>query len=476
VPAPIAIPAAPAAESPDPGPPGTSSPARAAAPWSVPGAGHVAEQIARRVTDPVVLEAAIAAAADQSQIAHLLPWRPASLAQGHAGVAVLCAAMEAEQPGGGWDRAGHRHLALAAAAASARDPSLFSGMAGIGFAATLLAAGRPRYRRLLARIDDMLEPLVAASVSALDAARGCHVGAFDLISGLTGTGAYLLLRQQAEPPGVPDATLRRLLACLARLLADDVHPRRWHTPSSLASGPLREVFPSGLHNCGLAHGVPGPLALLSLARLAGVDVPRAAEAVATTAGWLAEHRTGTAVAPDWPDGVPLGAGAGRTRTGSYEGTGPGGDDRTPGRAAWCYGAPGVARSLWLAGTAFGDARWRSLAATTIQAVAERTSALWGLTTPTLCHGAAGLVQVLRRFGDDLDDPVVTAAADRLLADLVDGFDPATRLGVRAVEPGGVLVDQPGLLDGAPGVALALLGPVPAPGGGGIPWDRMLLLA
>ena len=65
------------------------------------------------------------------------------------------------------------------------------------------------------------------------------------------------------------------------------------------------------------------------------------------------------------------------------------------------------------------------------------------------------------------------ATARLMADLLQQFEPSSLLGYRDVEPGGVRVDQPGLLSGAPGVALALLGAA-APVDPG--WDRLFLLA
>jgi hypothetical protein len=413
------------------------------------------------VADPYLLATAVRAAARQSSFAAMLSWRPGSLAQGNAGVAVLCAAMDAHRPGEGWDAAGHRHLQIAAEAVRPDDVSLFGGLAGVGFAAEHLAAGRARYQRLLARLDAALEPGVMAALAKLETANGLRVSEFDLISGLAGTGAYLLGR----PPG---RLLERLVAGLAALLADVGHPRRWHTPAELAAGPLRASYPAGLHNCGLAHGVPGPLAVLSLAMIGGVRVPRDADAVHGAAAWLAGHRTGSVEAPDWPDGVGL-----DEAPPPPDSRPPGQASPGPGRAAWCYGAPGVARSLWLAGTAVGESAWRALAARTIRAIAGRPPALWGLTTPTFCHGSAGLLQVLRRFGDDLHDPVVAGAADRLAAELTAAVDPDALLGVRGVEPAGVLVDQPGLLDGAPGVALALLG---SPASTRPGWDRMFLLA
>ena len=61
----------------------------------------------------------------------------------------------------------------------------------------------------------------------------------------------------------------------------------------------------------------------------------------------------------------------------------------------------------------------------------------------------------------------------LTGELLDAFEPGTLLGFGNVEPGGVRVDHAGLLDGAPGVALALLGATSA---AGTPGDRLFLLA
>ena len=429
---------------------------------------QVAGQIAVRAADPRVLAQAVAALGRPRQPG-TPAWRPGSLAQGQAGLAVLCAELDAAQPGAGWDAAGHRHLTTAAAAVSPHDGSLFSGLAGLGFAATLLAAGRPRYARMLDQLDDALAPRIDAALGTLAAASGCRVSDFDLVSGLTGTGAYLLTRHQLGPGGPAAGTaavlLGRLLRGLASLMAQPVDPRPWHTPAELVTGSLRTAYPGGLHNCGLAHGAPGPLALLALAALAGVGVPDGVAAIETTASWLAAHRCGPAAEPDWPDGVPLGGGQ------PSELPGP-----SPGRAAWCYGAPGVARSLWLAGAAVGEPRWQDLAVRTIRSVAERPPAAWGLASPGFCHGTAGLLQLLRRFAADLSDPAIAATADRLAGELAAQFDPGSLLGIGGVDPDGVPVDQPGLLDGASGIALALLG-LPAASPAGTPgWDRMFLLA
>jgi len=94
-------------------------------------------------------------------------------------------------------------------------------------------------------------------------------------------------------------------------------------------------------------------------------------------------------------------------------------------------------------------------------------------SPTFCHGRAGLLAITSTFARATGDDGFRRAAATMAAELVDQFDPAAPLGYRDLESGGRRIDQPGLLTGAPGVALALLGatsPVePA-------WARLFLLA
>jgi hypothetical protein len=86
---------------------------------------------------------------------------------------------------------------------------------------------------------------------------------------------------------------------------------------------------------------------------------------------------------------------------------------------------------------------------------------------------AGLLQITRRFHHDTCSPRFAEAAQPLIGQVLSSFEPDSILGVRNLEAGGRQIDQAGLLDGAPGVALALLA---ANGGADPAWDRMFLLS
>jgi hypothetical protein len=425
----------------------------------------VAAEVAARVADPGRAAGLVAAALRQTARPGSVHWRGHAVGQGHAGLALLFGALDRRLPGEGWDRTAHRHLALAVRAAEslAHPPAgLFAGLAGVGLVASCLSEDGSRYRRLLAGVDQALAARAGRAGRELlgggvpDRTRGVAVREFDLISGLAGVGAYLLVRR--AQPGVAPA-LRGLLEGLVELTGADADGPRWRTPPARLPAAERAHYPAGYLNCGLAHGIPGPLAVLALALQAGVEVPGLRSAVARAAGWLASHRSDDPSGPNWPHAVP--GGSGRPAV------------AVPARTAWCYGGPGVAAALRLAGQALGDAGHRDLAAAALLAALARTDQGRAVGSPTFCHGQAGLLAVTAAFARATGDPGFGRAAAAMAARLLDRFDPAAPLGYRDLEAGGRAVDQPGLLTGAPGVALALLGAT-APAEPA--WGRLFLLA
>jgi lantibiotic modifying enzyme len=427
-------------------------------------AADVAREVASRMRAPEQVRACAEAAARQSAFPDWMHWRSHEVAQGDAGLALFYGYLDDCSPGSGWDDVARDYLVAAARSAEQlghRGSGLFSGIGGIAFAADALSRGGTRYRRLLAELDRWLVPTASRDADSLATARtGVSVGAFDAISGLAGTGAYLLRRK--EDPAVGES-LRTVLPALVALSGERDGVPNWHTPieAMFVEEPMAQRYPFGALNCGLAHGIPGPLALLSLALREGITVAGQREAVAQLAGWLAEHRADDEWGVCWPDAFALPA----------PGSAP--PPPAPTRSAWCYGSPGVARALWLAGSALEDDKLCALAVEAMAATYRRPQERRGIDSATFCHGVAGLLQITLRFANDTGDPLFTEAATELTGQLVELYEPDRPIGFYNLEPGGNRVDQPGLLDGAPGVALTLLAATtdvpPA-------WDRLFLLS
>ncbi|MGW8784442.1 lanthionine synthetase C family protein [Streptomyces sp. NPDC055796] len=422
----------------------------------------VARDVAVRATDRSRIARSLPVARRQTRFPESVRWDPWGLSGGSAGIALLCSYLDQCLPQEGWDSVGHGFLAEGAAALERGEPTqigLFDGLSGFAFAVDSLSRNGDRYRHLLEDLDEMLAPRASAVAARIQAGTfGLPACAFDTIYGASGVAAHLLRR---DPFGV----LRQILTAMVRRSEPDSHGApRWATPPEmLASESMRRAYPSGQLNCGLAHGIPGPLAVLSLSLGTRHEVPGQADAVRSLARWLLAHRANDAWGGSWPDAVPLGP----------DGRAAPQPPAVATRAAWCYGNPGVARSLWLAGGALDDDELRLAAIQGLMSVLRRPVELRYLGSPTYCHGVAGLLNIVLRFAQDTESDALEGAATALVDELLVAYDPELPFGYASVEADDAAVDRAGLLNGAAGIAMVLMAASaevePA-------WDRMFLLS
>ena len=433
-----------------------------------------ARDVSERLRRPEAVEAAAAIAREQTRFPRATHWIPYTISQGYAGLAVLWGYLDSCFVNEGWDVTGREHLELAVRNAETFGQlqlGLFSGLSGLAFGAWQLSRGGTRYQRLLARLDDAIcEQAIPMADEVRAQHNGMTVGNFDAISGLSGVGAYLLCRR--DQPG-PAAALSSVINALIELASDKASIPRWVTPAELLwDEGMKEIYPNGNLNCGLAHGVPGPLAFLAQSLRERVTADGLPQAIARIADWLCENRCDDAWGINWPNAVPVDRIDGPTGETLREGDSRSAPDG-PSRGAWCYGSPGIARALWLAGEALDRDDYRSLAVATMEDVFRRPVEVRRIDSPTFCHGVAGLLEITLRFAYDTGRSVFIEESRTLVKQLLDSYRPDSLLGFRNLEVANHEMDQPGLLDGAPGVALVLLAAAttvePT-------WDRLFLLS
>lgn len=423
---------------------------------------EIALEIAERLRDPERAEWIAGEPGIVADPASKRLWSPLSVSYGQPAIALLFGQLDHCFPRQHWDRVAHEYLGVAAQALDTMPISdhslgLLSGLAGLCFTTRYLSLGGTRYQRLMCTLDDVLLQRTEAVFNRRDDdPRGAKPSDYDHISGPVGVGAYLLLHSSApRASSVMDVILERLIA----LSAQRDGRNGFFTPTDLQPTALhRERYPKGATDCGVAHGVPGPLALLALAQLDDVQRPGTEPALRRLISWLMIHRSDDVWGANWPYVV-------------LPGSAPA--SHQPARAGWCYGSPGVARALWLAGTALHDPALQNTALEAIRAVFARPTQVRGIASPILCHGIAGLLQITLRFAHDSDKDFLTAMACDLTQQLLDLFEPDSLVGFRNHDPDGRRLDNPGFLEGSSGVALALLAAAtdtePA-------WDRLLLLS
>jgi hypothetical protein len=419
-----------------------------------------AVRVARDISERLSSSRNVAEAAAVAHVQTKYPrptWAPYALSEGYAGLALLWSYLDSCFVGENWDVKGREHLALAvrgAEAASEVPLGLLSGLSGLAFSASQLSRQGTRYRRLLSTLDDVIvRKTFALAASLRERRNGLGVDEFDAISGLSGVIAYLLCR--TNEPGVTNALHDSILALESILDEGDGLPA-WYTPrASLWDDEQRAVYPNGNLNCGLAHGIPGPLAVLSLGLRAGLSTPGLPEAITKIVDWLCDNRSDDDWGVNWPTAVAIAQPPASLDSGVTA-------DRVPiiagapSRCAWCYGSPGVARAVWLAGDALDRDDYRALAVSAMEAVFRRPVIERHIDSPTFCHGVAGLLAVALRFANDTGADVFIDGARALVEQLIGSYRPESLLGFRNLEFAGHEVDQPGLLDGAAGVAIVLL--------------------
>ncbi|MFJ9894254.1 lanthionine synthetase C family protein [Streptomyces sp. NPDC091280] len=388
------------------------------------------------------------------------------LAYGPPGIALLYIELAANGLGP-WQCA-HDWLAAASRQplTSGPDSYPFYGAPAIAHAMASAADYLPAsYESALTTLD---RQIVVDVERRLDAAHqrlgaGClpQLAEYDTIRGLAGYGAYLLRRD-------PDSrTTRAILNYCVRLTEPITHRREtlpgWWTQTGPSGNP-DDRFPGGHANNGMAHGIGGVLALLALAARSGTLVEGHHAALRTILAWLDRWREETGHGPTWPYWITQT----ELRSGRLA-------PSVPRRPSWCYGTTGLARAQQLAALALGDTRRQIDAENALVAALSDPEQLRATTDNGLCHGFAGLAHVAARTADDAH-PSTSGQLRAAIPALLTAIHPADTDPERTAT-GLIQNDQrgPGLLDGAAGIALALLAPDTAVRPQ-TAWDACLLIA
>ncbi|MEV4433185.1 lanthionine synthetase C family protein [Streptomyces sp. NPDC049555] len=419
-------------------------------------AAEVVALVAHRLADPAIGAAGAASA-----------FRAAGLGDGAPGIALLHAELAYADPA--HRSAAHRWLrhgaALVGRATVPAAQGLYGPVAALSFALHRAAEGHAAQGHLARQVAELAGLRADREERRLGMRPGERMGctvltAYDVISGQAGLGAHLLELGGPAPKAAAVRTVRALTALARPVRADGLLLPGWWV--ALDADAYRPVPPAQGHaNLGTAHGLPGPLALLALAWRQGLRVPGQRAAITGFAEWLLAQRRTDAVGPWWPGQVTAGPAPSR-----------------PGRPSWCYGTPGIARALQLAGLALGVSRWQEAGVDALRAALARAAS--GEVEPAaeagLCHGLAGLLQTTWRVARDSGDAELAGHLPWLAARLLDLVDEDRPYGFAEAPGARPPEEHPGgFLTGASGAALALhtFATDTAPD---TRWDRALLLA
>jgi len=327
--------------------------------------------------------------------------------------------------------------------------SLYSGFPGIAWAADLVGRllSDPAGDRDPGDRNDDIDLALAGAVARYPAS-----GPYDLIDGLTGLGVYALARWPRPAAVECLAAVVEQLAGRARADAGGVY---WPTAAAALPGHLRRLYPGGAVDTGVAHGMAGILPLLARSSALGVHQDTARPLLEGAVRWLLSHLVDSPAGRTAPALVAVGVAP------------------APARSAWCYGDPGVALALLLAARDAGEPDWELAGTELALQAASRPPELTGVSDAGLCHGAAGLAHLFARMHQLTGRPELATAAVSWTERTLDMCGPVTEGGGGLVCGPSAAWNGPGVLEGAAGIALALMaGCLPAEP----EWDQMLLVS
>ncbi|EFB41577.1 lanthionine synthetase C family protein [Parachlamydia acanthamoebae] len=385
-------------------------------------------------------------------------WNPLSLAEGYPGLLILFAELNGHNLINA-DDVVHQYVLRIKETIESQglnpDLSLYNGIAGICFSLHLASCKRMRYQKMLKTLDEYL--LRRIEKQYLEPIRIClsnetpvMVKLYDPIQGITGIGRYILENTSQE---AMDCTIK-----IIKVLIDLVRPIKVEgkkVPGWYVSGqdPLNYRVQDGLSkgnfNLGLAHGVTGILAYLSIASIRGIEVEGQKDAINIIANWLQAKSFVFNESMIWPFYVSF-----EEEVNEYD------EPSVPSRDAWCYGTPGVARSLYLAGKALGDQGLKLLAKKAFQGIFRRSFEQWEIPSPILCHGIAGLLAITQEMANEEDGEDLFEEIEKLKLLLYSAYQQEAAFGFKDIEPcrrgGQIELDKIGYLEGSVGAILSLL--------------------
>ncbi|MGQ3477105.1 lanthionine synthetase C family protein [Paenibacillus sp. TY11] len=384
-------------------------------------------------------------------------WSDETLASGFTGICLFMGELDRLYPDDCWDIIGHQYLEqiqMFVERQGIYNVSLYSGLAGILLGIHALSRNGTRYQGMLDSLASWYEEIVSHKLTLYrkEWQNGrLQMSQYDTISGFAGIGRITMLF--LNRPGMrliwEQAIELFQIMCGEKNTSGYIVPA-WHiSPEYQFQEGEKLQYPQGNFNLGLSHGIAGPLAFLSLSALHGASSPLLKDDILSLAEfinhWQVEGKEGII----WP---------GRISFEEWVSDHLLHDCTERYRDSWCYGVPGIARSIWLAGQAVHNEEWIETGLTAYLDIEKRLYRKGGLSSATLCHGIGGLLHLVQRMYSDTGHERLGMIRDKLLQDVLNMFDANSLFGFydhTLLEDRLEEVDEAGFLNGSAGVALVL---------------------
>lgn len=400
------------------------------------------------------------------------PWHPLSLSHGYPGILYLFASLDELSPNESWDQVAHGYVLKIKETiemSGVTNLSLFGGLTGCCLAIQQASKGKTRYRKLLESLNNFLFQKVQDTYFSplqekIELKIPVSPNLYDPISGICGIGIYALKNQDC--PLSIEYLQKALFFCIS--LTKDIKIGNhllpgWYVPRHYQfTDSDKDFYPLGNFNLGIAHGVAGILAFLSISVLSGICINGQMEAIQKIVDWICSKKKEKKGAVSWPYRISFEEELSGTIQDFSEST----------MEAWCYGTAGLSRVLYLAGKALKSKDLKELSVEAFEGIFQRVDLTHHFSTPSFCHGLAGFLTLTRLMARDTESIEIKKWIHKIEDAILEFYDPNHPFGFKDFEPlqlensslnPGFEVasseiipfDKLGLLEGVSGILLSL---------------------
>lgn len=260
--------------------------------------------------------------------------------------------------------------------------SLWTGMSGVAFSTKFLVeSSNGNYLNFLKSLNNLIldninsyiidfkEKLDQKNITSLD---------FDSIFGLSGITRYLL-ELHKDQYNIVDNLIKEILKLLVDLSYMDINnkPISKEGYNKNTEEYLLKKTEYGYLDTGLAHGLCGPLSILSIALEYGLEVPYQKRAIKHLINSLQKMAT--------LDENEIYNWNGKIEKFSKN------DYKVPAMYGWCYGLPGIARSIWIGAKSIDSDEYMTYALSLLKQLTSIPIENLKINSPHFCHGYSGIL-------------------------------------------------------------------------------------
>lgn len=329
--------------------------------------------------------------------------------------------------------------------------SLFYGLGDFAFSLLDIVIKSGEFEKFLKSLNQLICNIISEQI-VLFKKEESTVHKYDVITGMSGIGRYLLLYIEqflAKEDCLQEKTaLEHILKYFVRL-SENIENKEiigfYVANKNLWPEERKKQYLYGTLDFGIAHGMAGPLALMTYAAEKDIIVSGQRRAIEKIINIYNEHTAGKYNIIYWPTILPAEF---------YKQPDVVDVDS---RMGWCYGSIGISCILYKSSKYLGINATKYLH--NIEQIAKTPRQIYNLISPIICHGFAGTLAIFNQIYKETYSEEILPGLYMCLNELMNQYNSAFPYGFKNIDyVSQDLLDEDDdtYLNGATGVIVALL--------------------